>query len=499
MATQVNVFQRNNFFVNTKTIVRREKLEGKERIVAPMSMITEGVHAGSGGPVFYPGQELEKSGPTFNHKPVVVYHPKKNGSPVSACSPEILEDYKVGLILNTDWTKLTSKLKAEAWNDEDRLEVIDSRVLEALNNGDTMEVSTGMFMDLEETPGVWNGERYYAIARNIRGDHLAILPDIEGACSRKDGAGLLVNTSLDKFYIERQDAGFLKALEAQGLTVNDLSFSTIRQMLQDGLREKMGKPGIEWYGFIDEVFQDFVVFYAGGKYYKVDYTVSKNSVKISGDPVEVQRVISYQTTSGTLIGNMSPDISNPSIKENDMDKKQKVAHLIANSNGVFTDKDQDFLLNSKTDQQLDQLIALNKPAPTPAPAGTIPVTAQVPVVNETETVESYIAKAPPGMREMFTNMWNDQQAAKEQLVTNIMAAPGNRFTKEFLMLKPVSELQGISSLIQKPVTTNAAYPQNVPMFQGNAPTPQGGSIPTINEKPMPIRSIYDAPPSATKN
>jgi hypothetical protein len=56
-----------------------------------------------------------------------------------------------------------------------------------------MEVSTGLFADCVMDKGSWNGESYEYVAQNIRADHLAILPDSDGACSVKDGAGLLVN------------------------------------------------------------------------------------------------------------------------------------------------------------------------------------------------------------------------------------------------------------------------------------------------------------------
>ena len=41
--------------------------------------------------------------------------------------------------------------------------------------------------------GDWNGKAYVGIARNYRPDHLAILPDMKGACSIADGAGLCRN------------------------------------------------------------------------------------------------------------------------------------------------------------------------------------------------------------------------------------------------------------------------------------------------------------------
>lgn len=166
----------------------RETLEGKEYLVVPMAMLTEGVHAGSNGPLYYPGPELSKTPAVWNMKPIVVYHPTQNGVGVTATLPEVIETRKVGMIMNSLYD---DKLRAQAWLDEPKLKQVDNRVLEALNKGEMVEVSTGLFTDNEAVEGEWNGEKYVAIARNYRPDHLAILPDKKGACSIADGAGLL--------------------------------------------------------------------------------------------------------------------------------------------------------------------------------------------------------------------------------------------------------------------------------------------------------------------
>lgn len=168
--------------------VRREKLHGRDYIVAPMAMLTEGVHNGSGGPLYYPEDECRAAVQSWNMRPVVVYHPEINGQGVSACDPDILEKQQVGMVMNTRWD---GKLRAEAWLEESLLGKVDNRILEALDQNKMMEVSTGLFTDNEVAPGVWGDEPYTHVARNHKPDHLAILPDRVGACSIADGAGLL--------------------------------------------------------------------------------------------------------------------------------------------------------------------------------------------------------------------------------------------------------------------------------------------------------------------
>lgn len=180
--------QNLTFNYSTRGGVRREKLHGRDYIVAPMAMLTEGVHNGSGGPLYYPEDECRSSVQSWNMRPVVVYHPEINGQGVSACDPDILEKQQVGMVMNTRWD---GKLRAEAWLEESLLDKVDNRILEALEQNKMMEVSTGLFTDNEVAPGVWGNEPYTHVARNHKPDHLAILPDRVGACSIADGAGLL--------------------------------------------------------------------------------------------------------------------------------------------------------------------------------------------------------------------------------------------------------------------------------------------------------------------
>jgi hypothetical protein len=49
-------------------------------------------------------------------------------------------------------------------------------MIDKILKGGKRELSLGYKVDLEETPGVWNGQEYDAIQRNIRVNHLAIVP-----------------------------------------------------------------------------------------------------------------------------------------------------------------------------------------------------------------------------------------------------------------------------------------------------------------------------------
>ncbi len=185
-----NVLQR--FAANAKaSLVRNGEMTGRKFKVVPMVMIVEGVLNGSNGPLFYPKDEMAVCPEAWDHKPVVVNHPD---SGVSACSPEELTKRKVGYIFNTKFEKV-GRLKAEAWIDIELANNVDKRIVEAIDNEETLELSTGLFTDNENTPGTHDGVAYDAIARNYRPDHLAILPDNVGACSKLAGAGFIRNAA----------------------------------------------------------------------------------------------------------------------------------------------------------------------------------------------------------------------------------------------------------------------------------------------------------------
>lgn len=99
---------------------------------------------------------------TFSGKPITDDHP---GEPVTAKNAKKLS---VG----------TMRGEGKQDGDNVRVPIIvhDGDAIDKAINGGKRELSLGYKVDLEETPGVWNGEHYDAIQRNIRVNHLAIVP-----------------------------------------------------------------------------------------------------------------------------------------------------------------------------------------------------------------------------------------------------------------------------------------------------------------------------------
>lgn len=182
--------------------VRKVSHNGRDYLVAPASLIVPGVLNGSDGPGYYPPDETSRNVASWDDMPIVVYHPTKDGQPIAAQDPQHREHVgksTVGFLKNT---RFKDRLLSEAWFDKKQVENYDAqlpqwaKMLPRLNSNTPIEVSTGLHVDRDETPGVCpkTGRPYNWVARNHRPDHLAVLPDQKGACSVADGCGVVMNT-----------------------------------------------------------------------------------------------------------------------------------------------------------------------------------------------------------------------------------------------------------------------------------------------------------------
>lgn len=175
---------------------RREQFDGREHIVAPVSMIVPGVLNGSKGALYYPPEEVARNVDAWNGMPIVVYHPTDDsGSPVSARSKGVIEKSGIGTIFGARIHN--GKLKALAYFDVEKTKRVDNRIYQSLMKNEPIELSTGLFTDNvpAQNGAQHDGRSYDYVARNYRPDHLAVLPDQIGACSLRDGCGVLVNTT----------------------------------------------------------------------------------------------------------------------------------------------------------------------------------------------------------------------------------------------------------------------------------------------------------------
>ena len=153
---------------------------------APVTIMVEGVHNGSHGPIFWAGHILEKFADKWEGVPIVINHPLKNGQPISVKGAK---DEIVGRVTAPYFDKVKKAIRANI-----EIPINNGRInLSTLQN--IKEVSAGVFSDETYESGTWNDEQYHACSISMEPDHLALLPGGVGACSWQDGCGIRANQS----------------------------------------------------------------------------------------------------------------------------------------------------------------------------------------------------------------------------------------------------------------------------------------------------------------
>ena len=184
--------------------VQRKLFRGEETLIVPVTMIVPGVLNGSEGALYYPQDEVAKSVLAWNGMPIPITHPQVSGRHVSARHPDVFEQFGVGTIYNAHVQD--GKLKGLAYLSVASLQSKAPDILNRIVNGQKVELSTGLNLDLEKAPegSEFQGKRFDFIARNYRPDHLAILVDEVGACSINDGCGVNVNSEQQLILNEKE-------------------------------------------------------------------------------------------------------------------------------------------------------------------------------------------------------------------------------------------------------------------------------------------------------
>lgn len=509
---------------------RRELLNGREHIVAPLTLIVPGVLNGSDGPIYYPPEEISTSYESWNHTPIVVYHPMDNGKPLSARQPEVLNKSGIGVVLRARVSN--GKLVAEGWFDLEQTRIVDMRVYDALTSGTKIELSTGLFVDKSDAPpnaihNSPNGPRPYThIARNYRPDHLAILPDMVGACSILDGCGVLVNKSKDdagttvEEKVKRDSLYQRFTAYLKSFVDNELSHGEIRERLHKALAGSKSQADPRCY--IEEVYDDYFIYCENEKLFKQEYSVSRDDQITLGNvtPVEVKRETSFVPVSNSLEESVMP-----------MTKEQRAAvidSLVTNCD-CWT-KDDVSILNGFADEKLTKLKEasdrLQGVAPTTntvvVPPVTPPATDRAAVINslteeelakiyekkakpttnenggKATTIEikatpvteaEWLANAPESIQNRLKFVEQQETREKTELVKKLVEnVKGDAQTvANFLYAKPLDELKTLAALIperpqmQRPNYVGAATPPMVNASTWHSDDP--------DDEPLPLPSI----------
>lgn len=423
---------------NLVGLVRNETLEGRPYLAVPMVMIKEGVLNGSDGPILYTSEELAKVPQVWNTKPVVVQHPTLNGKSLSACDPDVLEKYRVGMIMNTSWDG--QRLKAEAWLEPSRLEAVDSRVLNAVQKGEMMEVSTGLFSEIESNPGVFKGRHYKGVVRNLRPDHLAILPDSIGACSIADGAGLMRNSRKEMELI----------LNSFGIN-RDAAHDKVRLLLRNAASAELG----ESFDFIENVFDTTFVYKTNEGLWQRNYSLQGGKAVLEGLPVRVERDVTYKALINENQGKKK--------MENTIKTKRAIVDEL-NPLGVWKEENKEFPEGLGEEQLTKNMqsakTAVVTPSIPPTEEKKEEIVGEVKQVDNTEQVKApsdYLEALPAEIREVLNEALSTQAEQKAKLVESIVANKKNILSKEQLTTLKMTELKAMAALAQEEPKAKTSY------------------------------------------
>ena len=179
---------------------RRVTEDGTEYLVAPTVAIQEGVYrypAPDGRGVerqYLDADEMEATVNQWVNRPLTLDHPKTaSGEPTTIQNGDVADITEIGEVRNPSVDG--GKLSPEAWfdlseqgkHDGDLVDIVN-----ALEAGRVIEVSTGYNSDIRPDSGVYNGESYHAEQTSVSPDHLAVfrVDGKTGNCSVSGGCGV---------------------------------------------------------------------------------------------------------------------------------------------------------------------------------------------------------------------------------------------------------------------------------------------------------------------
>jgi hypothetical protein len=189
---------------------RTESFDGRQHLVIPVIMAREDVVMNE---ALLPSGEMFAA--AWNGVPVTIGHPSDGEDFLSANSPRVIEEWCAGRIFNA--SVVDGVLKGEAWIDVAKLNKLDRDLIRHLKEI-PIDVSTGYFADAEPSVGELNGREYKMIHRNVRPDHLALLPGETGACSWENGCGVRTNR---RTLMKDTKGAFLALAKAFGFVIED--------------------------------------------------------------------------------------------------------------------------------------------------------------------------------------------------------------------------------------------------------------------------------------
>lgn len=438
----------------TATLLRREMFDDREHLVAPVVPIVAGVLNGE----LVPAEEIGRYPDAWNGIPLPVGHPTdEQGIPISANAPRLVER-AVGRFWGAEFAG--DRLRGELWVDVERCRELGGDAVVALHRleaGLPLEVSTSYWRDIEESSGTYAGEPYDAIARNLRPDHLALLPHDIGACNWQDGCGAPRTNQADESEQSSREVCVMSRINIGPITVptpgararllgglarllgvkanidaEDLSHSDIEQRLRAALGQLYGQ---EWVYLVDVFEGDAVIVYeepsqegvpgSGGRLLQRGYVLDDDGAVTFGEPVEVQRITSYEPVSADTADAVDAVASEPA--QNDARRKAPMVQAVTR-------------------------IA--------APAGSVSCAQNAAPANPIARAQVHIAQiSDPEVRAVINEAVADRRARREQTIEALAANMQCAFSREDLAAMNDCQLSKLARSLQVPDYSGRGMPR----------------------------------------
>lgn len=346
MNTRVNV----RVAVNAAAI-RREKHNGREHIVVPSFTLPDEVVMNGG---LYPHDEIEKSYSTLEGSLAPLGHPQVNGEYVSAQQPDAINSYHVGA-WNRNVKRVGNRISVEKIIDVEFAKNTEGgrKLLDAINKGEPIHTSTGIFLEREMTP---NADGHEWIARNMNFDHDAILIGEIGAATPEDGVGMMVNKT---FVIN-------SAVPTVNEDALDDSYGEKLAILSEAVKERFATS--DSYAYVQDFDDRALIYVTPEGTYTIDYHYEGDNPILTGESKVVTVETSYKVKTNKLMAHLKamvqlfstkpkPPVQANVIEEVDMTPEELQALLDAQAekiSGAFNAKleaQSEIIASLKTEMQ----------------------------------------------------------------------------------------------------------------------------------------------------
>jgi len=411
------------------------KFKGRDHFVVPIAMLPEGVFIGDKGPVLYEEGPLEESVIAWNNMPSIVYHP---GADKSARTFNILNAQDIGPILDTVWDKRAKKLRTKGYYDCERTREVDPRVYDAIKTGKRMNVSTGIkaLVLKNENGATWRGKSYLYKCLKVIPDHLAILPDMQGACSIEQGAGMFV----------------------------------------------MNQEGIE----IQDVSPTHVIYVQNGSMMRQEYIVNADGkFVLDGEALPIKREVTYQLVDGDAAVAVTDPVLETEVHNMDP-KKALIDQLISKGLCAEEDRAEYMKMGEAQLKKLSTIQVSNANPPVVDPPPVVPPAVITPPAVRPMTSQEWLDAAPADMRNDLLNKRKADETEKNHLVEQLVANAKCPFDKPYLDERSIEELQGLMLMAGTDTTDvhNAATARR-PIFKGASGAPSAGPAAQVTVLELP--------------